>query len=162
MQKLIFTTADILSPTPLPHSRKPAPCITGFPPPLISKVLPPPPPRISLKPALSCRLYLISKSPPPALLTPWHIPLESSFTPHQAQCRRLCLHVHPSAPSRGCRSCSRYHPVDFGPHMLLVDPPLDPSGILSAAARPKRWDVSRQAKGREFDSTKVELFTLFT
>jgi hypothetical protein len=31
---------------------------------------------------------------------------------------------------------------------------------MSAAARPKRWGVSRQAKGREFDPTRVEMFTL--
>jgi hypothetical protein len=29
---------------------------------------------------------------------------------------------------------------------------------MSAAARPKRWGDSRQAKGRESDSTMVELF----
>jgi hypothetical protein len=38
--------------------------------------------------------------------------------------------------------------------------PLDPLEILSAAARPKRWGVSRQAKGQEFDPAKFELVTL--
>jgi hypothetical protein len=28
---------------------------------------------------------------------------------------------------------------------------------MSAAARPKHWGVSRQAKDREFDPTKVEV-----
>jgi hypothetical protein len=31
---------------------------------------------------------------------------------------------------------------------------------MSAAARPKRWGESRQAKGQELDPTKVEIFTL--
>jgi hypothetical protein len=31
---------------------------------------------------------------------------------------------------------------------------------MSAAARPKRWGVFRQAEGREFDPSRVELFTL--
>jgi hypothetical protein len=30
----------------------------------------------------------------------------------------------------------------------------------SAAARLKRWGVSRQAKGREFDPTRVEILAL--
>jgi hypothetical protein len=34
--------------------------------------------------------------------------------------------------------------------------------FMSAAAGPKRWDVSRQAKGRGFDPTRVVLFTLLT
>jgi hypothetical protein len=33
---------------------------------------------------------------------------------------------------------------------------------MSAAARPKRWGVFRQAKGREFDPSRVELFTQLT
>jgi hypothetical protein len=33
---------------------------------------------------------------------------------------------------------------------------------MSAAARPQRWGVSRQAKGQEFDPSKGELFTLCT
>jgi hypothetical protein len=33
---------------------------------------------------------------------------------------------------------------------------------MSAAARPKSGWVSRQAKGREFDPTRVESFTLLT
>jgi hypothetical protein len=33
---------------------------------------------------------------------------------------------------------------------------------MSAAARPKRWGVSRQGKARELDPTRVELFTLLT
>jgi hypothetical protein len=33
---------------------------------------------------------------------------------------------------------------------------------MSAAARPKRWGVFRQAKGREFDPGVIELFTLLT
>jgi hypothetical protein len=33
---------------------------------------------------------------------------------------------------------------------------------MSAAAGPKRWGVSRQARGREFDPTENELFTLLT
>jgi hypothetical protein len=38
-----------------------------------------------------------------------------------------------------------------------------PFGVsMSAAARPKRWGVFRQAKGREFDRTRVEVFTLLT
>jgi hypothetical protein len=43
---------------------------------------------------------------------------------------------------------------------LLTSGPFGDS--MSAAARPKRWGVSRQAKGREFDPTKVEFFTLLT
>jgi hypothetical protein len=31
---------------------------------------------------------------------------------------------------------------------------------MSTAARPKRWDVSRQAKGREFDPIKLGLSAL--
>jgi hypothetical protein len=31
---------------------------------------------------------------------------------------------------------------------------------MSAAARPKRWGMSRQAKGQKFDPTEVELLTL--
>jgi hypothetical protein len=38
-----------------------------------------------------------------------------------------------------------------------------PFGVsMSAAARPKRWGVFRQAKGREYDPSRFELFTLFT
>jgi hypothetical protein len=33
---------------------------------------------------------------------------------------------------------------------------------MSATAGPKRQGVSRQAKGQEYDPTKVEAFTLFT
>jgi hypothetical protein len=33
---------------------------------------------------------------------------------------------------------------------------------MLAAARPKRWGVSRQAKCREFDPTSFEIFTLLT
>jgi hypothetical protein len=33
---------------------------------------------------------------------------------------------------------------------------------MSAAARPKRWGVSRQVKGQEFNPTKVELSTILT
>jgi hypothetical protein len=43
---------------------------------------------------------------------------------------------------------------------LLTSGPFGDS--MSAAARPKRWGVSRQAKGQEFDPTRVELFTLLT
>jgi hypothetical protein len=33
---------------------------------------------------------------------------------------------------------------------------------MSAVARPKRWGISRQAKGQGFDPTKFELFTPLT
>jgi hypothetical protein len=33
---------------------------------------------------------------------------------------------------------------------------------MSAAERPKRWGVSRQAKGREFDHIRDDSFTLFS
>jgi hypothetical protein len=37
-----------------------------------------------------------------------------------------------------------------------------PFGDSMSAARPKRWGVSRQAKDREFNPTRVELITLLT
>jgi hypothetical protein len=33
---------------------------------------------------------------------------------------------------------------------------------MSTAARPKRWGVSRQTQGREFNPTRVEFLTLLT
>jgi hypothetical protein len=55
---------------------------------------------------------------------------------------------------------------------LTSGPPPDPlpKGILCrpegnsmlASARPKRWGVFRQKKGREFDPNKVEFLTLPT
>jgi hypothetical protein len=66
----------------------------------------------------------------------------------QAAC---ILHiVNPTA----CEAKPRRH------RYLLTSGPFGDS--LTAAARPKRLGVSRQAKGREFDSTMVELFTLLT
>jgi hypothetical protein len=47
----------------------------------------------------------------------------------------------------GCRVCTIGTSGPFG-------------DTMSAAARPKRWGVSRQAKGREIDSNGVEYFTL--
>jgi hypothetical protein len=44
--------------------------------------------------------------------------------------------------------------------ILLTSGPFGDS--MSAAARPKRWGVFRQAKGREFDNGVIELFTLLT
>jgi hypothetical protein len=44
--------------------------------------------------------------------------------------------------------------------LLLTSGPFGDS--MSAAARPKRWGVSRQAKGQQFDPTQVELFALLT
>jgi hypothetical protein len=47
-------------------------------------------------------------------------------------------------------------------HKILL-PTSGPFGdSMSAAARPKRWGVFRQAKGREFDPFRFELFTLLT
>jgi N-methylhydantoinase B/oxoprolinase/acetone carboxylase alpha subunit len=54
--------------------------------------------------------------------------------------------------------------VELSDSHLLYDPTSGPFGdSMSAAARPKRWDVSRQAKGRDFvHPTKIGSFTLLT
>jgi hypothetical protein len=46
--------------------------------------------------------------------------------------------------------------------VIIMYRPLTLGDSMSAAARPKRWDVFRYAKGREFDTSRVELFTLLT
>jgi hypothetical protein len=45
-------------------------------------------------------------------------------------------------------------------NIILTSGPFGDS--MSAAARPKRWGVFRQAKGREFDPSSFEHFTLLT
>jgi hypothetical protein len=49
-------------------------------------------------------------------------------------------------------------------YMVVTDSIVPTSGpfgdSMSAAARPKRWGLFRQAKGREFDLSRVKLLTL--
>jgi hypothetical protein len=57
-----------------------------------------------------------------------------------------------------------FHSLDANaPQLLQAVLTSGPFGdSMSSAARPKRWGVFRQAKGREFDPSRFELFTLLT
>jgi hypothetical protein len=61
--------------------------------------------------------------------------------------------------NRGRRPSARFLDQGHGASTLTSGPFGD---SMSAAARPKPWGVFRQAKGRQFDPTRVELFTLST
>jgi acyl-CoA synthetase (AMP-forming)/AMP-acid ligase II len=69
----------------------------------------------------------------------------------------------------GCRILNLYGCTESSGDSLSFDatnwyiPTSGPFGdSMSSAARPKRWGVFRQAKGREFDPSRFELFTLLT
>jgi hypothetical protein len=61
---------------------------------------------------------------------------------------------------QGQAGCSQVVEATSWRYLLLTSGPFGDS--MSAAARPKRWGVFRQAIGREFDPSRVELFTLLT